>query len=140
MYRELKQTYSKLRVIYSGCGFHIHVLDSDAKYLKRAERSALAKRCAKRFPIDEWITAGNIKLIRLPYTLHGMISRICVPIDPNELETFNPINYGPAEPRFLTFERTCKTNKGLLLIVLNATSHFLLLRLYSAPFSCPAYL
>jgi DNA primase catalytic subunit len=106
MYRELKQTYSKIRVIYSGRGFHIHVLDSDTVYLTRSERSALAKRCAKRFPIDEWVTAGNIKLIRLPYTLHGMISRICVPIDPNEIEAFNPINYGPAVPRFLSFEST----------------------------------
>jgi len=57
MYRELKQTYSKLRLIYSGRGFHIHVLDSDAIYLTRAERSALAKECEKRFPTDEWVTA-----------------------------------------------------------------------------------
>ena len=106
MYRDLKQTYSKLRVVYSGRGFHIHVLDADATYLTRAERSALASGYAKRFPIDEWVTAGNIKLIRLPYTLHGMISRICVPVDPNELEAFDPINYEPAIPRFLTFERT----------------------------------
>jgi DNA primase catalytic subunit len=105
MYRELKQTYSKLRVIYSGRGFHIHVLDADTTYLTRAERSVLASGFAKRFPIDEWVTAGNIKLIRLPYTLHAMISRICVPIDPNELEAFNPINYEPAVPRFLTFEQ-----------------------------------
>jgi len=103
MYRELKQTYSKLRVNYSGRGFHIHVLDSDAIYLTRAERSALANSYATRFPIDEWVTAGTIKLIRLPYSLHGMISRICIPIDPNELEAFDPISYEPAVPRFLTF-------------------------------------
>jgi DNA primase catalytic subunit len=106
MYRELKQTYSKLRVIYSGRGFHIHVLDADTTYLTRTERSVMASGFATRFPIDEWVTAGSIKLIRLPYTLHAMISRICVPIDPNELETFDPINYEPAVPRFLTFEKT----------------------------------
>ena len=105
MYRELKQTYSKLRVVYSGRGFHIHVLDADATYLTRAERTALASSFAKRFPIDEWVTAGNIKLIRVPYTLHGMISRICVPVDPNALEAFDPINYKPAIPSFLKFER-----------------------------------
>lgn len=105
MYRELKQMYSKLQIIYSGRGFHIHVLDSDTAYLTRAERSVLAGEYAKRFPIDEWVTAGNIKLIRLPHTLHGMISRICIPIDPNEVEAFDPINYEPATPRFLTLEK-----------------------------------
>jgi DNA primase catalytic subunit len=105
MYRELKQTYSKLRIVYSGRGFHIHVLDRDTTYLTRAERSSLANAYAERFPIDEWVTAGNIKLIRLPYTLHGMISRICVPIEPSELEFFDPVNYQPSIPRFLTFER-----------------------------------
>jgi DNA primase catalytic subunit len=105
MYRELKQTYSKLRIVYSGRGFHIHVLDRDATYLTRAERNSLANAYARRFPIDEWVTAGNVKLIRLPYTLHGMISRVCVPIEPSELEFFDPVNYQPAIPRFLTFER-----------------------------------
>jgi DNA primase catalytic subunit len=104
MYKELRERFSKLRLVYSGRGFHIHVLDDDTTYLTRAERSELASEYVKRFPIDEWVTAGNIKLIRLPFTLHGMISRICIPIDVSELEDFNPVTYEPALPRFLTFE------------------------------------
>ena len=104
MYYELKQTYSKVRVVYSGRGFHIHVLDEDTTYLTREERRSLADDYSSRFPIDEWVTAGNIKLIRLPYTLHGMISRICIPIQSAEIETFNPVSCKAAIPLYMEFE------------------------------------
>ncbi|MGZ4931220.1 MAG: DNA primase [Halobacteriota archaeon] len=104
MYNELRQMYSKLCVVYSGRGFHIHVLDEDTLHLPREERQDLAHDFANRYPIDEWVTAGNIKLIRLPYTLHGMISRICIPLKSNEIETFNPVSCKATIPRYLEFE------------------------------------
>ncbi len=104
MLNELRQTYSKLRVVYSGRGFHIHVLDEDTLYLSQKERQVLAHEFAKRYPIDEWVTAGNIKLIRLPHTLHGMISRICIPLESEEIAAFNPIHCKATIPHYLEFD------------------------------------
>ncbi len=104
MLDELQQTYSKLRVVYSGRGFHVHVFDEDTLYLSPEERQAIAHDIAKRYPIDEWVTAGNIKLIRLPHTLHGMISRICIPLEHNEVATFNPVSCRAAIPRYLEYD------------------------------------
>ena len=106
MCNELKETYSKLRVVYSGRGFHIHVLDEDTLYLSSQERQDLARDFATRYPIDEWVTTGNIKLIRLPHTLHGMISRICIPLESSEIKTFNPVSCEATIPRFLEFDQS----------------------------------
>ncbi|MEM1515053.1 MAG: hypothetical protein QXH24_03270 [Candidatus Bathyarchaeia archaeon] len=37
-------------------------------------------------------TSGGMRLIRLPYSLHGMVSRIVMLISISELEGFNPID------------------------------------------------
>jgi len=86
---ELGRQWSRLRVVYSGRGFHIHVFDDAALHISRKERTTIAKRFARRYAIDEWVTSGEMRLIRLPYSLHGMVSRIVLPVPRGKLESFH---------------------------------------------------
>jgi DNA primase catalytic subunit len=85
---DLSRRWSDLRAVYSGRGFHIHVLDEDAFRLTRKARIAHAARYARRYAIDEWVTSGEMRLIRLPYSLHGMVSRVVVPVSREDLPAF----------------------------------------------------
>lgn len=88
LYDRLAQRWSRLSIVYSGRGFHIHVFDEEAFRLVRKARIRIARTYANRFAIDEWVTSGEMRLIRLPYSLHGMVSRIVLPIPRRDLETF----------------------------------------------------
>ncbi len=88
LYDRLAAEWSHVSAVYSGRGFHLHVLDRDAYALTRAQRAGLARRYGKRFALDEWVTSGEMRLIRLPFSLHGMVSRIVVPVPRGRLETF----------------------------------------------------
>ncbi len=95
LYEELAKQFSKMRIVYSGRGFHIHVLDAEPFAWKRRQRKALAVELVKKgFLIDEWVTTGGMRLIRLPYSLHGMVSRIVTPLEVQELERFNRVAVG----------------------------------------------
>ncbi|HEY7589311.1 MAG TPA: DNA primase [Thermoplasmata archaeon] len=85
---ELEEEWAELTPVYSGRGFHIHVLDARAYRLTKKERTRIASRFAERYAIDEWVTSGEMRLIRLPYSLHGMVSRMVVPVPPGDLEHF----------------------------------------------------
>lgn len=89
LYDELSEDWSHLAAVYSGRGFHIHVLDADAFRLTKKERTRLASRLADRYAIDEWVTSGEMRLIRLPYSLHGMVSRVVVPVPRGDLQDFS---------------------------------------------------
>ena len=95
----LSREWSRLSVVYSGRGFHVHVLDADAYGLTKAERTRIARRYGKRFALDEWVTSGEMRLIRLPHSLHGMVSRIVVPVPRGDLEDFS-YNDPRATPAF----------------------------------------
>jgi len=102
LYEGLAKSFSKLRIVYSGRGFHIHVFDQEAYELNRKERLQIARSTKKKgFAIDEWVTVGEMRLIRLPFSLHGLVSRIVVPLDKNELERFDPISDERCIPKFL---------------------------------------
>jgi DNA primase catalytic subunit len=91
-----------MRIVYSGRGFHIHVFDGDVYDWDYRNRQHLAKKLKREgFLIDEWVTSGSMKLIRLPYSLHGMVSRIVIPLSFEDLEDFDPINDERCLPRFL---------------------------------------
>lgn len=75
----LKRDFNKVNIVYSGRGFHIHVLDKKAFSLNVKDREDLNKKFSK-FPIDPWVSQGYIRLIRMPYSLHGVVSRKCIPI------------------------------------------------------------
>src|SRR3989344_6792067 len=79
MKKELEREFKQVEIIYSGRGFHLHVFDKKAFLLNAVERRLLNKKFSK-FPIDEWVSAGNIRLIRLPYSLNGLVSRKVIPI------------------------------------------------------------
>ena len=102
LYEQLQKLFSEVKIVYSGRGFHIHVFDRDSFNWSRRRRSKLAQRLKKEgFLIDEWVTTGGMRLIRLPYSLHGMVSRIALPLEVNELTNFNPITDRRCIPKFL---------------------------------------
>ena len=102
LYEFLENQFSRMRIVYSGRGFHIHVFDKEAytlDYKKRLEIARTAKE--KGFAIDEWVTAGEMRLIRLPYSLNGLVSRTVLPLEKTELEKFDPIHDKRCIPNFL---------------------------------------
>ncbi|MEM2098834.1 MAG: DNA primase small subunit domain-containing protein [Candidatus Bathyarchaeia archaeon] len=102
LYEYLEKQFSDLRIVYSGRGFHIHVFDETAYVLSEVQRRKLARVVKKRgFGIDEWVTAGEMRLIRLPYSLHGLVSRIVIPLSKSELEHFNALSEPRCIPKFL---------------------------------------
>ncbi|MCW4023716.1 MAG: DNA primase [Candidatus Bathyarchaeota archaeon] len=102
LYEFLEQTFSELTVVYSGRGFHIHVLDQAAYELSMVERQKIAENAkAAGFHIDAWVTSGEMRLIRLPFSLNGLVSRIVLPLQKDELEKFDPITDKRCVPKFL---------------------------------------
>lgn len=79
MKHELENEFERVELVYSGRGFHLHVLVKKAFLLSKEERMKIVKRFSK-FPIDPWVSLGNIDLIRMPYSLHGVVSRVVLPI------------------------------------------------------------
>ena len=102
LYEELEKQFSQMQIVYSGRGFHIHVFDQKAYALTTKERTALAAKVkAKDYAIDEWVTVGESRLIRLPYSLNGLVSRIALPLEKNEVEKFDPLRDSRCIPAFL---------------------------------------
>jgi DNA primase catalytic subunit len=102
LYEFLQRRFSDLRVVYSGRGFHLHVLDKDAYSWSTDERLALAKEAKQAgFHIDEWVSSGEYRLIRLPYSLNGLVSRVVLPLKKEELESFDAVHDRRCVPQFL---------------------------------------
>jgi DNA primase catalytic subunit len=98
----LEKEFSEMRIVYSGRGFHIHVFDPEAYALDTKRRRELARKVKEKgFGIDEWVTEGDMRLIRLPYSLHGLVSRVVVPVVKSELEVFDPVSDERCIPKFL---------------------------------------
>jgi DNA primase catalytic subunit len=103
----LESRFSDLRVVYSGRGFHLHVLDTEAYKLSTEERLDIAQQAKQAgFHIDEWVTSGEYRLIRLPNSLNGIVSRIALPLKKDELESFDPVHDERCIPQFLGKEAT----------------------------------
>jgi DNA primase catalytic subunit len=102
LYEHLEKRFSCLKIVYSGRGFHIHVFDPEAYALSPKNRRQLAREVKEKgFQIDEWVTAGDMRLIRLPYSLHGLVSRIVIPVEKGELDRFDPVHDKRCLPKFL---------------------------------------
>ncbi len=102
IHEELSKQFARMRVVYSGRGFHIHVFDVDPFKWSYRKRRTLAKELkTKGFLIDSWVTTGGMRLIRLPYSLHGMVSRLVLPVNEKELAKFNPVTDQRCIPGFL---------------------------------------
>jgi DNA primase catalytic subunit len=102
LYEFLVKNFSEVKAVYSGRGFHLHVLDQQAYTLNNQEREDIAQQVKKEgFHIDEWVTSGEMRLIRLPYSLNGLVSRIVLPLTKGELESFDAIHDERCLPKFL---------------------------------------
>jgi DNA primase catalytic subunit len=105
LYEFLAKRFSDLVVVYSGRGFHLHVLDQEAYKLSTHERLKLSKQVKQAgFHIDDWVTSGEFRLIRLPFSLNGLVSRIVWPLKKDELESFDAIHDERCLPKFLCKE------------------------------------
>lgn len=88
---ELREEYDQVGIVYSGRGFHVVVDDESAYALTRAERKRISRRFSRRYVMDEWVTEGSSRLLRLPYSLNGLVSRKCMPIEEErDLVEFDP--------------------------------------------------
>ena len=102
LYEFLAERFSEVGAVYSGRGFHLHVLDKKACTLSSRERLDLAQQVKSTgFHIDEWVTSGEMRLIRLPYSLNGLVSRIALPLTKRELESFDAVHDERCLPKFL---------------------------------------
>ena len=88
LHDRLQRKWHDVAIVYSGRGFHVHVRDPKAFRMSRRERSRIARALADRYAADEWVTTGEMRLIRLPHSLNGLVSRICIPVARAELDSF----------------------------------------------------
>ncbi len=102
IFEYLGNRFSEIKCVYSGRGFHIHVFDKEAYLLSSQERLDLAREVKGiGFHIDEWVTSGEMRLIRLPFSLNGLVSRIVLPLTKGELERFDAVHDERCLPKFL---------------------------------------
>ena len=100
-YLKKQKNYTNMRIVYSGRGYHIHILDSSAYTTPMKDRKKLAGELEKKgFPIDPWVTSGRIDLIRLPGSLHGLVNRIVKEIPIKEISKFNPLHSNMVIPSY----------------------------------------
>ncbi len=97
----LSHRFTHVRVVYSGRGFHLHILDDETLFWTRKRRWQFVRSLTRRgFVLDEWVPAGGMRLIRLPYSLNGLVSRVAVPLRSREVEAFDPLMDERCLPRF----------------------------------------
>lgn len=102
LYKFLSNRFSEIRIVYSGRGFHLHILDKQTYQMSDLERQDFAVEVKNAgFHIDEWVTSGEMRLIRLPYSLNGLVSRIVLPLTKDELESFDAVHDERVLPKFL---------------------------------------
>jgi DNA primase catalytic subunit len=95
---ELSGSFGELRLVYSGRGFHIHVLDEDTFFWTQRQRLTLIRSLVRRgYLMDEWVARGGMRLIRLPHSLNGLVSRLVAPLDRIVVRSLDPLT----DPRFL---------------------------------------
>lgn len=98
----LAEQFDDVGIVFSGRGFHVLIDDESAYLLSKKERASLARKYGRRFAIDEWVTAGRSRLMRLPYSLNALVSRKCMVIkDGRDLMGFDPRSESQVIPNFL---------------------------------------
>ena len=89
---ELSGSFRELRIVYSGRGFHVHVLDEDVFFWTSKRRLKLVRYLARRgYRMDEWVAGGGMRLIRLPHSLNGLVSRVVRPLDRVRVHSFDTV-------------------------------------------------
>lgn len=100
LYKELSRHYEDVGIVFSGRGYHVVVDDEEAYVLTLNERKTIANKMLKKYDIDEWVTTGSSRLMRLPYSLNSLVSRKCVPIKEKDLRGFDPRKSSLVSPAF----------------------------------------
>ncbi len=99
---DLRSQFDKVSIVYSGRGFHVIVDDEEGYALSTSERRAIARKVARRYDIDEWVTIGSSRLMRLPYSLNALVSRKCMIMKwGRDLLVFNPRTSRGVTPKFM---------------------------------------
>jgi DNA primase catalytic subunit len=94
--------WRELEAIYSGRGFHIYVLEKRAERMSFPERTRLAKEIkGEGYGIDPWVTEGEARLARVPYSLNGLVSRVCHPVMVDKINKIDFWRSAPFVPQFL---------------------------------------
>jgi hypothetical protein len=99
IYDIMKERFSRVGIVYSGRGMHVHVFDRESCGLTVKERDEINKKVLK-YAIDPWVSRGYIRLMRLPYSLNGLVSRIVLPLSVRDAERFDPVTSTETIPRF----------------------------------------
>lgn len=87
LFDRMEKHFTDVRLLYTGRGFHIRVLDETAYLMEQEDRKQLATHLQETgHPIDAWVTNGSIDLLRVPGSLHGLVGRICTVITPDQLD------------------------------------------------------
>lgn len=96
LYEILKKQFSHLQIVFTGRGFHIHVLDKEAFFLSSKERRELTSAIRKiGIGIDSFVPIGQMYLVRLPYTLNGLVSRVVTPLTLDNMRIFKHAKFAP---------------------------------------------
>lgn len=97
----MRYQYESVAIVFSGRGFHVVVEDETGYRLSRQRRTAIARGIGRRFAIDEWVTSGGSRLMRLPNSLNAIVSRKCMIIkDEKDLVKFDPRDSDLVLPAF----------------------------------------
>lgn len=96
----LMDQFHNIGFVYSGRGMHVHVFDKEAFALTLEQRENLNGE-AKKFNIDPWVSKGYVRLMRMPYSLNGLVSRTVTPLTENEVKKFDPLTSKKIIPKFL---------------------------------------
>lgn len=88
---KIKYKFKKLKIVYSGRGYHIHVFDDRAFRLNITKRKKISEEIKQKFPIDPWVSRGHIDLIRLPGSLNALVSRVVTELTLKQIKKFDPL-------------------------------------------------
>ena len=98
---ELSGSFADLRIVYSGRGYHVHVLDEETFLWTRRQRLALIRSLVRKgYLMDEWVAGGGMRLIRLPHSLNGLVSRLATPLERIRVGSFDPVTDPHCLPSF----------------------------------------
>src|SRR5260370_35908356 len=72
----LSRRFTQINLVYSGRGFHIHITDEETVFWNRKKRLALVRSLTKKgIVMDEWVPAGGMRVICLPFSRNGLGNR-----------------------------------------------------------------
>lgn len=79
--------FEQVILVYTGRGCHLHVHDPQTFTWSLQERERLIAHVeSKGIQFDPFVTTGEMFLIRLPFSLHGLVHRVVTPVSKEELE------------------------------------------------------